>query len=59
MVIVECCDWCGGPHPTVVNCEKAQWIKQYRKAVEDVNRMNDKGEIPPESNGIRNSKEEL
>lgn len=47
MVIVECCAWCGGPHPTVVNCLKAEWVNKYRKAVDDVNRMNDKGDIPP------------
>ena len=47
MVIIECCAWCGGPHPTVVNCPRAEWARQYRKAVEDTNRMNDKGEIPP------------
>lgn len=25
-----------------------EWLKQYHKAVDDVNRMNDKGEIPQE-----------
>ena len=24
MVIIEFCAWCGGPHPTVINCGKAR-----------------------------------
>ncbi len=31
MIIMECCAWCGGPHPTVVNCEKAKRIREVTK----------------------------
>ena len=26
--------------------ESRKWLKQYRKAIDDANRMNDKGEVP-------------
>jgi len=29
MVIVECCAWCGGPHQTVINCERAKRLEEY------------------------------
>lgn len=36
----------------IARLEKSrEWLKQYRKAAGDVNRMNDKGEIPNDATG--------
>ena len=48
MVIIECCAWCGAPHPTVIDCKKALWTKEREakaKAEAERQRMKPNSEV--------------